>query len=55
MNEKFSRVKGILPLSEKRDKQILSHSKNNPVVKICRTKFELERYTRGLLKEWNLI
>lgn len=38
-----------------RSQEILRHAKNNPPVKACRTKEELEEYTTDLLKKWKLI
>lgn len=52
---KVALPKGVLPMSEKRSQEILKHARNNPVVKTCKTKDELEKYTTGLLKKWNLI
>lgn len=56
---KASLPPGVLPMSQERSQErsqeILRHAKNNPPVKACRTKEELEEYTTDLLKKWKLI
>lgn len=52
---KASLPSGVLPMSQERSQEILRHAKNNPPVKVCRTKEELEEYTTDLLKKWKLI
>ena len=52
---KASLPPGVLPMSQERSQEILRHAKNNPLVKVCRTKEELEEYTTDLLKKWKLI
>ena len=39
---KASLPPGVLPMSQERSQEILRHAKNNPPVKVCRTKEELE-------------
>ena len=48
---KASLPPGVLPMSQERSQEILRHAKNNPPVKACRTKEELEEYTTDLLKK----
>lgn len=52
---KASLPPGVLPMSQERSQEILRHVRNNPPVKACRTKEELEEYTTDLLKKWKLI
>lgn len=51
---KASLPPGVLPMSQERSQEILRHAKNNPLVKVCRTKEELEEYTTDLLKNGSL-
>ncbi len=39
------------PMSEERANQIREHARNNPVVKICRTRKELHDWMFSVLKE----
>lgn len=48
---KASLPPGVLPMSQERSQEILRHARNNPPVKACRTKEELEEYTTDLLKK----